>query len=88
MRFKRGRIPAEILRYENGCPVVACKAEWDTYSKYWSLTFNCPWCGREHRHGGCSGDAPSEGSWASHCTLRLGNGIGDYILEVVETIGS
>ena len=82
--MKKTRIPAEILGEENNWPVLACKATWDICMKYWSLTFNCPWCGKEHRHGGGADEIPSAGHRATHC---LKNGRKDYILKVTETIG-
>lgn len=75
----------KVLGYEGDCPVVACKAIW--ILRYWSITFNCPWCGREHRHGGGNGKVPSAGYRATHCSNDGKLSDHDYILKVVETVG-
>lgn len=85
--MRKIKIPAEILGTKDGCPIVACKATWDVYLKYWSLTFNCPWCGREHRHGGNSDKIPNAGHRATHCSINGKLSDHDYILRVVETVG-
>jgi len=34
----------------------------------WDLYLTCPYCGKEHHHGGGDGQRPNLGFRASHCT--------------------
>ncbi len=81
--------PAPILGYEGNIPIVGCSAVLRPQSaarpkgpKYWSLQFVCPFCGRQHRHGGGDGETPDGGHRVAHCfPSDLAPSTG-YILEV------
>jgi len=65
-------------------PQVETVAEWSKRDRYWALTvLLCPFCGKRHHHGGCSGEEPSFGSRAAHCLTGAG---GSY--ELVPILGA
>jgi len=76
-------ITAKVIGEEEGSPVVATVAEWLPHARLWCLTFDCPWCGHEHRHGGGSGETPAGGNRQSHCQVFRGG----YALRIVDTRG-
>jgi hypothetical protein len=49
-------------------PVAYVTAAWSPRGQYWALTvLKCPYCGRQHFHGGGGGPRPLLGARAPHC---------------------
>lgn len=49
------------------CPEVKARAIRRS-DGIWDLFIRCPFCGKEHHHGGGDGDTPDYGYRAAHCT--------------------
>jgi hypothetical protein len=63
-----------VVRTADEPPVAFVTAEWSERSRYWALTvLRCPFCGKKHYHGGCSGPEPDLGFRASHCLEERGS---------------
>jgi hypothetical protein len=74
-RGKRGAPDsyAMVVRREDEPPIAFVKAEWSERSQSWAITvLRCPFCGRQHAHGGCRGPAPDLGFRAAHCVVEHG----------------
>lgn len=60
-----GRLPV-IAIFDVSMPKIMAKAR-RCKDGVWDLCIICPFCGKEHQHGGGNGDKPFYGSRLSHC---------------------
>lgn len=68
-------------------PVAVAVARWIPRDRVWSLRVaRCPYCRREHFHGGGSGPEPDAGHRVAHC--HPDTRIAGYIIVVPSVAGA